>query len=189
MTFFLLTNPIGNTPAILAILKKIPIERQRIILLRETFFCFLLATAFLIVGEYFLDLLAIKDYTVSFSGGILLFLVAIAMMFPHHAIDNAEASDKEPLLVPIATPLLGGGALFTGMMIYAHQENNDFKVFGALVISFIAVAAVLWSAPSLNKRLGDKGMLALEQLMGMILCMLSVEMMIKGCYSFIQSLN
>lgn len=185
---FLITNPIGNTPGILAILRGIPPERQRIILLRETFFAAVLAIAFLFAGSGFLNLLGIQGYTVSLCGGALLIIVSFQMIFPKHDSDTENSDNqKEPMLVPIATPLLCGGGLLTTILLYAQKVGNNFQVACALLSSFVVVAIILNFAPLLNKVLGKRGLLALEQLMGMILFLLATEMLLQGTKLFIQT--
>jgi multiple antibiotic resistance protein len=189
LAFFLITNPIGNTPAILALVKDYDPARQRKILLRESLLCALLALFFLFMGDSFLSLIQVKSYTVNFCGGVILVLVALGMIFPKQAESEAAASQREPFLVPIATPILAGGGLFTTIMLYAKEEGDLFKVFTAIVISSVAVTLVLLIAPTLQRLLGKRGMIALEQLMGMVLLMLSTELLVKGATIFLQSLK
>lgn len=190
LAFFLITNPVGNTPGILAILAGIDTKRQTQILLRETLMATCLAVVFLLAGEGFLGALGIQGYTVSFCGGILLIIVSIGMIYPHHVeAQDVVASKKEPFLVPIAMPLLTGGGLLTTILLYAHQENNVPKVLMALVLSFSAVFVVMGFAPQLNRLLGKRGLIALEQLMGMVLLMLAIEMMVNGSRMFIETLQ
>jgi multiple antibiotic resistance protein len=190
LAFFLITNPIGNTPCILALLKGIDPARQRRILFRETLIATTIAVTFLFAGEGFLATLGIKGYTVSLCGGILLIIVALQMIYPKH-VEPSEliVSQREPFVVPIATPLLSGGGLLTTILLYANREGSLIRVLIALLISFSAVLAVMLAAPSLNRLMGKRGLLALEQLMGMVLSFLATEILINGIRAFIQSLT
>jgi len=191
LTLFLVTNPIGNTPAIIALVKDFEFNRQRRILFREAIFSLLIALFFQFCGEKFLTVLQINDYAVTLCGGTLLFLTALRMIFPTDPTihKGEEISQEEPYIVPIATPLLSGAGLLTIIMLYSKQENNYFKIFSAILIAWVGVIAVLVAAPYLQKIIGKKGMLALEQLMGMILAMMSVEMLVKGMRIFIHTLT
>jgi multiple antibiotic resistance protein len=135
-----------------------------------------------------MDALGLQNYTVSMCGGALLMIVSHNMIFPHH---EADVLDKEirsdPVLVPIATPLLTGGGLLTAILLYPQRVGSTAKVGIALLISFAVVTVVMVLAPALNRILGKRGLYALEQLMGMILSMLAIEMLVNGTRLFLQT--
>ena len=186
---FIITNPIGNSPAILTLVKNFPIKRQKWIVLREGIIALGLALFFQYFGEIFLSLLQLKNYTLSFCGGILLFFVAMDLIFPDHGTVNSSKIKTEPYIVPIATPLLTGPGLMTIIMLFATKVPNSITLTLALIVAWIGVIPVLFITPYLQTLLGNKGLSALEQLMGMVLAMVSVEMLVGGLRSFVQSLN
>lgn len=187
LTLFLVANPIGNSPAIIALIKDFDFERQKKIMFRESVFALLLAIFFQYLGELFLSQLNIQNYTVSLCGGILLFLVALNMIFSPNAGSTIQIKKKEPLIVPIATPLISGPALLTIIMLFTQKEN-PLTITIAILIACIAVGGLLMFAPYLQKILHRRGLGALEQLMGMILSMMAVEMVVQGLALFIKSL-
>lgn len=183
--FFLVTNPIGNAPAILALIKDFSFQDQRRILLREVIAAFFIAVFFQIFGEIiFGNILQVKPYTTNITAGILLFLVAVQMIFPSAHPQMEKTEKKEPFIVPIATPLLSGPGLLTIIMLKSGQEQNNLKIFIAIILAWIGVAIVLLFAPYLQKILKRRGMMALEQLMGLVLTMMAVEMIIKGVWIY-----
>lgn len=189
-TFFIITNPIGNSPAILTLVKDFPIAKQRYILLREGFISLLLAFFFQFFGEAFLNLLMLKDYTISLCGGTLLFIVALDLIFPDHSKDLKDKIKKqEPFFVPIATPLLAGPGLLTVVMLYSRQVPNNLTLSLALICSWVFVSIILLITPYLQKILGKKGIVALEQIMGMVVAMISMEMIVNGVRLFINQVN
>jgi len=188
LKFFLVTNPIGNCPAMLALVKDYDFASQRKILAREAFFALLIALFFQFFGEAFLSLINIKDYAVSLCGGILLFLVALSMIFSKPESDTVNVPKQEPYIVPIATPILSGPGLMSIIMLNARLEPNNLKVTGAILIAWIGVIAVVASAPYLLKFFGKRGLIALEQLMGMILALMSMSMIVTGISLFVQTL-
>lgn len=189
LTFFLVANPIGNIPAILALIKDFDFNHQRRILIREGIFSFLVAFVFLFIGEEFLHLLQIKQYALSLSGGILLFIVSLNMIFPPAPTKDKDAVRQEPFIVPIATPLIAGGGVLSTILIYASQEQNYPKIALAVVIAWIFVVLVLAMAAYLIKLLGQRGLIALEQLMGMILSMIAMQIMVNGLKLFIEAVS
>ena len=190
LTLFLVINPIGNSPAVLAVVKNFTFERQKKILLREAIFAVLIALFFQYFGEIFLGALNIQKYATTITGGLILLLVAIGMIFPKHE-EQADSKhlQQEPFIVPIATPLLSGAGLLSTIMLYAARENNAFLVSSAILIAGVGVVGVMYSAPYMLKLFGKRGLLALEQFMGMILVLISVEMLVKGVSLFINVLG
>ncbi len=190
LTFFLVANPIGNSPAMIALVKDCEFSRQKIILLREAIFALLLALFFQYFGEFFLDGLSIKDYAVMASGGLLLFIVALGMIFVNRSSEDSVASTrKEPFFVPIATPIISGPGLLAIIMLKSRLENNNIKITMAILLAWVGVIAVLTTAPYLQKFLGKRGLVALEQIMGLILALMSIDMIVNGTSLFIKSLH
>lgn len=188
-TFFIISNPIGNSPAILALVKDYPLKRQKYILYRECFLGLILALFFQYFGEHFLEALMLKDYSIALCGGILLLLVALKLIFPDHSNDSKLKQSSEPFFVPIATPLLAGPGLLTIIMLYSRQIPSNIIVSVSLIAAWIAVIIILQITPYLQKLLGNKGITALEQLMGMVLAMISTEMIVGGVKLYIQSIQ
>lgn len=189
LALFLVANPIGNAPAFVAIVKNFDFSRQRAILLRESIFAFLLALFYLFVGERFFQLIQIKPYAISLAGGTVLLLIALAMIFPSKQTNGKDTEQQEPFIVPIAIPLVSGGGVLSTIMYYSAKEQNTLKLFTAVVIAFVAVTAVVVSSAYLQRLLGKRGLLALEQLMGMILAMISMEIFVKGFTMFLGEFN
>lgn len=188
LTFFLVANPIGNSPAVLALIKKYSFDRQKKIVIRETLFALIIALFFQFFGEYFLDLLHVSHAALALTGGLVLFLVALQMLF-HQPDDEGTLEQQEPFIVPIALPLVSGPGLMTMIMVNAAQEADNFKITSAILIAWVGVALVLVTSPYLNKIVGKHGMAALEQVMGMVLGLLSVQMLVSGLQVYIQTLN
>ena len=189
LIIFIVTNPIGNCPAIIALIKDHPLREQQRILLRESIFAMILAIFFLVSGEAFLSGLQIQNYALSMSGGAILFIVSFKMIFSNHNEEIEEKPKQDPYIVPIATPLLSGAGLLTMIMLYSKEESNDLKVFAAILVAWIGITAVLVAAPYLQVFLGKRGLAALEQLMGMLLAMMATGMIVKGIFLFINALT
>lgn len=186
LTIFFVANPIGNTPAFVALVKEFDFSRQKRILFREAVFSYLLAIFFLYLGQLFLSAIQVHTYAVSVSGGTLLFLVAVNMIFPPEEEEHKEEKHRvEPFIVPIATPLISGGGVLSTIMIYSGMGYGYPKMTAATTIAYAAVIVVVVSAAYLQKILGTRGLIALEQFMGMILSMISIQIIVTGIKSFI----
>lgn len=189
LTLFLVANPIGNAPAIIALIKDFDFPRQKAIMLREAIFSLLLALFFQYFGEFFLNTLHVEKYTVSFCGGILLFLISLTMIFPIQHEEAIKVTKHEPFFVPIATPILSGPGLLSMIMLLSTQVSSNLLMSIAILIAWAGVFLILLAAPHLNKFLGKRGLLALEQLMGMILSIISTSMIVTGAQQFISTIR
>lgn len=188
LTFFLVTNPIGNSPTVLALVKNYDFETQKRILLREALISFAIAIFFQYFGELFLGLLQVSDYAMTLCGGILLLIISLMMIFPKSEKHSASLK-QEPFIVPIAIPLLSGPGVLTLIMLFSRQENNNLKVSLAITVAWLGVIAVMFAAPYMQKIFGKRGLIALEQLMGMILSMIAASMLVNGVRLFLNTLG
>jgi multiple antibiotic resistance protein len=189
LNFFLVANPIGNSPTILSLVKHLEFNRQRTIIFREAIISLIIALFFAFFGEVFLSLLQISDYALTLTGGIVLFLVALQMLFQKPEVEVKGASKQEPFIVPIATPLISGPGLMTMIMVASKEVGNQFEIILAILITWIGVTAVLVGSPYLQKIIGKRGMAAMEQVMGMILGLISMSMIVQGANLFVKTLT
>ncbi len=189
MIFFIVTNPIGNSPTIVALVKDQDLKSQQKTLFREAMFAMILAIFFLFLGETCLTCLNIQNFALRISGGVILFIVALHMIFSNRTETKSETTKQIPFIVPIATPLLSGAGLLTMIMLYSQQEANQLKILFAILIAWIGITGVLVTAPYLQVLLGKRGLAALEQLMGMLLAMVAIEMIVKGFALFLTVLS
>ncbi len=186
LTFFIVANPLGNSPAILALIKDYDFNKQKKLMFRESVFALFLALFFQFFGEVFLGVIRVEPYSLSYCGGILLFLVALSMIFPIPP-DEAAESKTEPYFVPIATPLISGPGLMTVIMAKAQEQPDWWIVTLAVLVAWIPITLTLVGSPLLQKVLKRRGMIALEQLMGMILMLISIEMIVSGTALYLNS--
>ncbi|MBK5144429.1 YhgN family NAAT transporter [Budviciaceae bacterium BWR-B9] len=185
---FLILDPLGNLPIFMSILKHIDPKRRRIIVIREMLIALVLMMLFLFTGEKILEVLNLRTETVSISGGIILFLIAIRMIFP--SSDNANTSGlpagEEPFLVPMAIPLVAGPSILASLMMLSHQYPNKMGYLAiALFIAWALSAMILMMSDLFLRLLGEKGVNALERLMGLILVMISTQMFLDGIRSYL----
>ncbi len=181
ITLILVMDPLGNIPLFLSVLNHVePKKRQRIIL-RETFIAFIILTLFLFFGQYILEGMHISEPALEIAGGIILFLIAIRMIFPQDNNDDKSKQIGEPFIVPLAVPLIAGPSTMTMVMLLANQAPYDmFRWFIALTTAWFVTTIILVFADFLRKMLGERGLTAIERLMGMILTTMAVQMFLSG---------
>jgi multiple antibiotic resistance protein len=186
ITLILVMDPLGNVPLFLSVLNKVdPKKRQRIIL-RETFIAFIILSLFLFFGQYLLEGMNISQPALEIAGGIILFLIAIRMIFPEHGNEEKSPLSGEPLIVPLAVPLIAGPSTMTMVMLLANQAPGQILLwFTALTIAWLVTTFILVFSDVLRKLLGERGLTAIERLMGMVLTTMAVQMFLSGLQQFL----
>ena len=184
ITLLLIMDPLGNIPPFLSALKGVERGRQRKVLLREILIAYVVMLTFLFAGKYVLRLLSLQEETISIAGGIVLFLIALRMIFPK-ADGTHDALEGEPFIVPLAIPFIAGPSTLASLLLL-QQSSQTLPLFLALTLAWLVTAAILLSSTILYRLLREKGLIALERLMGMLLVMLAVQMFINGVAKFMK---
>ena len=187
VTLFLLLDPVGNIPVFHALLEKHPPRIRIRMILRELMVALLVLMVFLHAGRHLLSFLGLKPASLGVTGGLILFLIAIRMVFPGQLRD-LEPEDEEPFIVPLAVPLIAGPSVIAMLLLLSNAEPQRMMEWTlALVLSWSLSALVLIASPFLLSILHPRGIRALVRLMGMILVMLGVQMFMDGIIAFLRS--
>ncbi len=188
LTLVFVMDPLGNIPIFLAALNPVAPQKRQWVILRESLIAFVILLLFLLFGQYILEAMHISQPALSISGGIILFLIAIRMIFPEHDEGEKPKKNIEPFIVPLAVPLIAGPSTMTMTMVMANQGMNDtFLLVVALSTAWFLTTAVLVFSVSLRKVLGERGLIAIERLMGMILTTMAVQMFLTGFEQILHS--
>jgi MarC family membrane protein len=180
----LITDPIGNIPVFANALKHVPPERRAKVILREILIAFGLLLTFMFVGEGFLIVMNLSELSLQIGGGVILFLIALRMVFPSNVVE-VEDILTEPLIVPLAIPALAGpSALATVLLLVSQQPDKRLEWIGALCVTMIISAVVLVSAERILRVIGNRLVVAVERLMGLVLVSVAIEMMLRGAKTF-----
>ena len=187
LLLFIILDPLGNVPVFLSLLRNLPPERQRIVLARELLIALGVLMLFLWGGKYALEVMHLRQESVSIAGGIVLFLIGIRMIFPPAEGLMGELPDGEPFIVPMAIPLVAGPSGMAAVMLMGSEDPTRLMDWSlALLIAWGATAAILFSATVLYKWLGRRALTAVERLMGMLLVAISVQMFLDGLGTYLQ---
>lgn len=180
-TLLLIIDPFGNVVMFNSILSKIPVERRRKVLIREVLIAFGVLMTFLLVGAPLLSFLGLEQSSLSLAGGILLFLIAIGMVFPNRAVQLGVPGDDEPFIVPLAIPMIAGPSGIAFLLLLASKEPGRLPEWIAALTAASAISAgILIMGEHVARLLGARGMRATERLMGMLLILIAVQMMTDG---------
>ncbi|MBP6626910.1 MAG: YhgN family NAAT transporter [Arenimonas sp.] len=188
LLLFLILDPLGNIPIFLGLLQPLPSRRRRIVLARELVIALVVLLVFLWGGQYLLELMHLRQESVSIAGGIVLFLIGLKMIFPSGEGMFGETPEGEPFIVPLAIPLVAGPSGMAAVMLLGTQEPGRMADWTlALVLAWLGTAAILFSATTLYKVLGMRVLVAVERLMGMLLVALSVQMLLDGVATYFRA--
>ena len=186
LVLFFVMDPLGNVPVFLAVLKDVPDSRRTRVIVRELLFALAILILFLVGGAWFLDLLELKQESISIAGGIILFIIGLKMIFPMGSLTGDDLPEGEPFLVPLATPCVAGPSVLAVIMLLGHNNPDQRLELGAALFGAWAVSSlILLSAPLLFRVLGKRGLIATERLMGMLLVIISVQMFFDGIARFL----
>ena len=181
---FLVTDPFGNIAIYIAALKNVSAERRLRVAGRELLFALALLLLFLTFGDKVLSVLGLSREATAIAGGIILFVIALRLIFPGPQGVLGDVPDGEPMLVPLATPAVAGpSALAVLMTLRNTHEGPLWELYAALLMAWAATAFILLQASFLQRFLGPRGLTAVERLMGMLLIMLSVDMLLDNLQS------
>ncbi|GAD88324.1 hypothetical protein VHA01S_004_00980 [Vibrio halioticoli NBRC 102217] len=184
---FLIMDPMGNLPIFSSLLKHVDKKRRRIVLIRELVIALLVMLLFLFAGDNILTFLSLNKEAVSISGAIILFLISLKMIFPPEGgLGASLGAGEEPLIVPLAIPLMAGPSIIATLILLAHKDpTRMFDWSLALVAAWLASAVILMFSELFERIVGEKGLQAVERLMGMLLLMIAVQMFLNGIESYL----
>jgi MarC family membrane protein len=190
LLLFLVIDPIGNVPFFLAAMKQVEPKRQNRVILRELLVAYAAMVIFLFAGRFVLNSLQISEPALTISGGVVLFLIALRMVFPASDGNVRENVHGEPFIVPLAIPYVAGPSVLATELLFMSREPHRWPEWlGAVTLAWLATAVILLLGSRLRRVLGERGLLALERLMGMVLVALAVQMFLSGIERFVRTLQ
>lgn len=184
---FFVLNATGQIPLFLAMLAQYDHKRQMRIITRELFVALLILLLFTFCGDMVLVVLGISRPIIAVAGGILLFLISLGMIFPKDTEGSAEKKLKqEPMIIPLAIPVITGPGAITTVMMYAHETGNAFLVASAAFTAWLPSLLILLAGSYIKRILGEKGLVAVERLGGMLVCLIGIQMFTSGTFTLVK---
>jgi MarC family membrane protein len=182
----LVMDPLGNIPLFVSLLKNVAPERRNRVILRECAIAFALLLFFVFFGRWILALLGLSDASLNIAGGVILFLIALRLVFKHpEGVFGVEPLDAEPFIVP---SIAGPSAIATVILLVSRAPERMAEWILALAIASAVTLVLLLASTPIARALGLRGLAAVDRLMGLILTAIAVEMLMKGIESFVRSL-
>jgi multiple antibiotic resistance protein len=147
---------------------------------------YLVLILFLLLGRYVLQFLRLEQETIGIAGGIVLFLIALRMVFPGEGALSVDSLEGEPFLVPLAVPLLAGPSTLAAILLLQRSApSQTVPLLFAITIAWALSAGILLSSTLFYRVLRERGLIAIERLMGMLLVMVAVQMLLNGVKAFL----
>lgn len=188
ITIFFVMDPIGNIPSFLSVLKNVDPARRRRVLLRELLIAFGVLIGFLFLGSYILAGMRVTGPALGIAGGIILFLIALRMVFPSTgaSLIVADKENADPLIIPLAVPLIAGpSSMATVILLGSAPGSNRIELLAALFGAWAVASLILLFSETLGRWLGPRFFSAMERLMGLILTTMAVQMFLNGIHEFL----
>lgn len=186
----IIIDPVGNIPIFHALLAHCPRERRLRVIARELLIAYLVLVAFLAAGESLLGYLGLKQPALGIAGGVVLFIIALRMVFPEPGGSSPVPGDEEPFIVPLAVPMVAGPSAVAAILLLVSREPDRLVAWwGAVTAAWALSASILLASGLLMERLGPRTLRALGRLMGMLLIMMAVQMLMDGLSGYLQGLR
>jgi MarC family membrane protein len=177
----LVLDPLGSLPIFIPIMRSVPAERRRLVAVREVAIAFIVLLVFMSVGESFLRVMRLSERSLEVAGGVILLMVAIRMIFGSEGGVYGTPEGREPLIFPLAVPLLAGPSAMATVLLLASRQPDKLMSWVAALTGAMAVSGtVLLMADRIRRWVGDSVVSALEKLMGLVLTAIAVEMILAG---------
>jgi len=185
----LVMDPFGNMPLVLSVLKNVAAPMRTRVVLRECAIAYAVLLAFMFGGDKFMHLLRLSDNALAIAGGLILFLIALRMVFPHAEGIFGDSGDTGTFIVPLAIPAIAGpSALATVLLLVSREPQRVLDWVTALSLAMLVSTVVMVSAQRISGWIGRRGVIAIERLMGLVLTAIAVEMLLAGAASFVAQL-
>lgn len=178
-------DPFGNIASFLSMVENCTPSRKRFIALREMGIALAVTLLFYVIGEFVLSTLKISEPAVRITSGLILFIIALKILFPANDSLRANLPKEEPFVTPFAIPLIAGPALIATVMLFAIAEKEQFPLFVGIGLAWVAATVVIIFAERISKTLGHSGLNAVERTMGMVLILLAIQRTLEGIQTFI----
>ena len=142
LSLFFVLNSLGNIPLFVGLLGKFDVKKQRRIILRELLIALAILMLFNFFGDDAMRMIGISQPVIGVAGGTLLFIIALGMIFPR-TVDHPESKRTEPLIVPLATPLVAGPGAIATVMVFSEQLQNVWMASSVILLAWIPTFVIL----------------------------------------------
>jgi multiple antibiotic resistance protein len=198
VTFFTIIDPVGLAPAVIGLTAHLTDVQRNTIITRAIIISAIIIAFFALVGQFVLDHLGISLYAFNMAGGILLFLVAVDMLFGRSSgaretkAEEEEARTRDDISVfPLAIPMIAGPGTIATTILYVNLATTSgnpldlLSVAGAIISALIGAWLAMRSSQWIIGRVGRTGILVLSRILGILLAALAIQFVLNGIIGFL----
>src|SRR5215470_17353806 len=195
VTFLTIIDPVGLAPVVVALTAHLSEAQRKLIITHATLISAAIIAFFALIGRFLLDRLGINLYAFDIAGGLLLFLVAVDMLFGRQSgaretkAESEEAMTREDVSVfPLAIPLIAGPGTIATTILYVDLATPNIlymlSVAAAISSTLIVAWLVMRSSMWIVRRVGRTGILVLSRILGILLAALAIQFILNGIVLF-----
>lgn len=197
LTLFVAIDPPGLAPVFLSLTVALTAVQRKSVAVRATVIALCILVASALGGKSFLEMLGIGIPAFRIAGGLLLFSIAVEMVFERReqrrsqSAETAAQEHKSLAAFPLAMPLMAGPGAITATILQASNAHGEvMNMLGLMAILLIVVGSclpVFLLAGHIDRFLGVSGRMILSRLLGVLLAAMAVQTVGDGVFAFIQS--
>lgn len=187
VTLFVVIDPVALGPLFVALTQGMPVAERRRVALRAVVIAWVLLAVFAVAGEPLLHAIGIGMPAFRIAGGLLLFLMAVDMLFErrNERREKQTATTRDdPSVFPLATPLIAGPGALATMILLSSNHSGDVPalllIHGVLILLLALTWLVFLSGGWIERALGQTGVVVVTRLLGILLAALSVQFVLDG---------
>lgn len=194
-TIFSVVDPVGIAPLFLALTATLPAAERLHVIHRAVIVAAAILLVFVVIGRGLLTSLGVTEPAFAISGGILLLLIAIDMLFgrlsrtretPQEEEEARQSTDVS--VFPLAIPILAGPGAIATVVLYMSQAGTDvlriLAVLGAIAVALVSSYLSMRLSALLLRLLGQTGVFVIGRVMGIVLAALAVQFILNGVGAF-----
>ena len=188
VTLFVVIDPVGSVPVFLFAVAGVAPELHRRFAIRAVLIAGVVLLAFLVGGQFLLELIGQRLGSFQVAGGIVLFLFALTMVFgaskPDTEIADSESDPLSGAVFPLAMPSIASpGAMLAAVVLtdnHSQSISEQAVTAGLLVLVLIITLLLLLAASMIYRFIGRTGVSVISRVMGIILATIAVDAILGG---------
>ena len=194
---FIVIDPFGVLPIFISLTKDMAPASRRTTIKYSVLFATSLLVVFALAGKAILDYLSVSIEALMITGGLLLLVIGILMLYEGDMPRSRRKGPEEPedektpedvAFVPLGTPMLAGPGAISVVIILTGTAEIPLVLLSLVAVMLIC-AAVIWRAELLFRLLGNAGARALTRVMGLLTSAYAVQMVLDGIAGYIDSIG
>lgn len=188
---FAVIDPLGSVPVFLEATKHFDKKHKKKVAIRASFTAFGILLFFILVGQIILEGMSVSLDAFQISGGVILFLFALTMIFGEGKPGSEKhliKDYKHVTVFPVAIPSIASPGAIMAVVLLTDNHIYNFKeqaiTAGLVLLVVLLTMSLLLAATFVQKKVGEYGITVISKIMGLILASYAVQSILTGLKSF-----